>query len=71
VVVGVAIVEWLNNSHAVSTTKRSVAPAIDFALGVIFLLRLSSGAALSLARVSVGGNAARTSPGRRRLGSGR
>jgi hypothetical protein len=38
VVVGIAIVEWLNNSHAVSTTKRSVAPGIDFALGAILLL---------------------------------
>jgi hypothetical protein len=38
VVVGIAIVEWLNNSHAVSTTKNTVAPGIDFALGFILLL---------------------------------
>jgi hypothetical protein len=38
VVVGVAIVEWLNGSHSVSTTKRTVAPGIDFALGFILLL---------------------------------
>jgi hypothetical protein len=38
VVVGIAIVEWLNSSHAVSTTKHSVAPGIDLALGVILLL---------------------------------
>jgi hypothetical protein len=38
VVVGIAIVEWLNNSHAVSTTKHTVAPGIDFALGFILLL---------------------------------
>lgn len=38
VVVGIAIVEWLNKSGVVSTTKRSVAPSIDVAIGVILLL---------------------------------
>jgi hypothetical protein len=38
VVVGIAIVEWLHNSHAIATTKHSVAPGIDFALGIILLL---------------------------------
>lgn len=38
VVVGIAIVEWLNNSGVVSTTKNTVAPAIDLALGVIALV---------------------------------
>jgi polyferredoxin len=41
VIVGIAIVEWLNNSHAVSTTKHSVAPGIDFAIGFILLLAAS------------------------------
>ena len=38
VVVGIAIVEWLPNSSAVSDTKNSVAPGIDFAFGLIALL---------------------------------
>jgi len=38
IVVGIAIVEWLKNSGAVSTTKHTVAPAIDVAIGVILLL---------------------------------
>jgi hypothetical protein len=38
VLVGIAIVEWLSNSHAVSTTKHTVAPGIDLALGFIALL---------------------------------
>jgi hypothetical protein len=38
VVVGIAIVEWLSNSSAVSTTKHSVAPGVDFALGFLALL---------------------------------
>src|SRR5262249_29698476 len=38
VVVGIAIVEWLHNSRAVSTTKHSVAPGIDFTIGAILLL---------------------------------
>jgi hypothetical protein len=38
IVVGIAIVEWLPNSDAVSTTKNTVAPSIDFALGLIALL---------------------------------
>jgi hypothetical protein len=38
VLVGIAIVEWLSNSHAVSTTKHTVAPGIDLAFGVIALL---------------------------------
>jgi hypothetical protein len=38
VIVGIAIVEWLHNSGVVGTTKHSVAPGIDVALGVIALL---------------------------------
>jgi len=38
IIVGVAIVEWLHNSGVVSTTKHSVAPGIDFALGLIALI---------------------------------
>jgi hypothetical protein len=37
-VVGIAIVEWMNNSGVVNTTKHTVAPSIDFALGGIALL---------------------------------
>ena len=38
VIVGIAIVEWLHHSGVVGTTKHSVAPGIDIALGVIALL---------------------------------
>jgi hypothetical protein len=38
VILGVAIVEWLNSSGVVKTTKHSVAPGIDLALGLIALL---------------------------------
>jgi Sap, sulfolipid-1-addressing protein len=38
IIVGVAIVEWLQNSGAVSTTKSSVAPGVDVALGVLALI---------------------------------
>lgn len=38
IVVGIAIVEWLSNSHTVSTTKHTVAPAVDLAFGFIALL---------------------------------
>jgi hypothetical protein len=38
VVVGIAIVEWLKNSGAVSTTKHTLAPGIDVAIGLILLL---------------------------------
>jgi hypothetical protein len=38
IIVGIAIVEWLPNSSAVSTTKNVVAPAIDLAFGLIALL---------------------------------
>ena len=38
VIVGIAIVEWLHHSGVVGTTKHSVAPGIDIALGVIVLL---------------------------------
>ena len=38
VVLGVAIVEWLSDSGAVSDTKHTVAPGIDFALGFIALV---------------------------------
>jgi hypothetical protein len=37
-IVGVSIVEWLPNSSGVGTTKHTVAPAIDFALGSIALI---------------------------------
>jgi hypothetical protein len=37
-VVGVAIVEWLSGSGAVSQTKHTVAPGIDFAFGAIALI---------------------------------
>jgi Sap-like sulfolipid-1-addressing protein len=37
-VVGIAIVEWMNNSGVVNSTKNTVAPGIDFALGAIALL---------------------------------
>jgi hypothetical protein len=38
IVVGVAIVEWLSDSGAVSQGKHSVAPAVDFAFGLIALV---------------------------------
>jgi len=38
VVLGVAIVEWLSDSGAVSESKHTVAPGIDFALGLIALV---------------------------------
>jgi hypothetical protein len=38
VLVGIAIVEWLSGSGVVSTTKNTVAPAIDIAFGLIALL---------------------------------
>jgi hypothetical protein len=38
ILLGVAIVQWMGNSGVVSTTKRSVAPGIDIALGAIALL---------------------------------
>ena len=38
VLVGIAIVEWLPNSSAVDTTKHSVAPGVDFALGALALI---------------------------------
>jgi hypothetical protein len=38
VLLGIAIVEWLSRSGAVSQTKRTVAPGIDIAFGVIALL---------------------------------
>ncbi|MFL5928824.1 MAG: GAP family protein [Gaiellaceae bacterium] len=38
VIVGIAIVEWLSSSSAVGTTKHSVAPGVDFALGFLALL---------------------------------
>jgi Sap, sulfolipid-1-addressing protein len=37
-VVGIAVVEWLSGSGAVSDTKHTVAPGVDFALGFIALL---------------------------------
>jgi hypothetical protein len=37
-IVGVAIVEWLHDSGVVSTTKQTLAPSIDFALGTIALI---------------------------------
>ena len=38
IIVGIAVVEWLNGSQGVSTTKHTLAPSIDFALGVIALI---------------------------------
>jgi Sap-like sulfolipid-1-addressing protein len=38
IILGFAIVHWLSNSGAISTTKKSVSPAIDVALGVIALI---------------------------------
>jgi Sap-like sulfolipid-1-addressing protein len=38
IVVGIAIVEWLSGSSVVGTTKHTVAPGVDFALGFIALL---------------------------------
>jgi hypothetical protein len=38
IILGIAIVEWLHSSGVVSTTKRTVAPGIDLALGVIALI---------------------------------
>jgi hypothetical protein len=38
VVVGIAVVEWLSDSGAVSETKHTVAPGIDIAFGLIALL---------------------------------
>jgi hypothetical protein len=37
-VVGIAVVEWMSGSGAVSDTKNTVAPGIDFAFGSIALL---------------------------------
>lgn len=41
VVVGIAIVEWLSGSGAVSETKHTVAPGIDLAFGVLALIAAS------------------------------
>jgi hypothetical protein len=41
IIVGFAIVQWLSNSGAISTTKKSVSPAIDFAFGAIALIAAS------------------------------
>lgn len=38
IVVGIAIVEWMNKSGAVSTTKHTLAPSLDFAFGGIALV---------------------------------
>src|SRR5262249_45553562 len=38
IVVGIAIVEWLSGSGAVSETKHTVAPSIDLAFGAIALV---------------------------------
>jgi hypothetical protein len=38
ILVGIAIVEWLSGSGAVSNTKNTVAPGIDIAFGLIALL---------------------------------
>ena len=37
-IVGISIVQWLPNSSAVGTTKHTVAPSIDFALGSLALI---------------------------------
>jgi len=41
IVLGVAIVEWLSGSGAVSETKHTVAPGIDLALGLLALIAAS------------------------------
>jgi hypothetical protein len=41
IVVGIAIVEWLSGSGAVSETKHTVAPGIDLALGLLVLVAAS------------------------------
>jgi Sap-like sulfolipid-1-addressing protein len=38
IIVGFAIVQWLHGSGVVSTTKNTVSPSIDFALGAIALI---------------------------------
>jgi hypothetical protein len=38
IIVGVAVVQWLHNSGVVGTTKRSAAPGIDIALGLLALI---------------------------------
>jgi len=38
IVVGIAVVEWLSGSGAVSETKHTAAPAIDLAFGLIALI---------------------------------
>jgi Sap-like sulfolipid-1-addressing protein len=38
VIAGVAIVEWLSGSGAVSSTKHTIAPGIDLALGALALI---------------------------------
>jgi hypothetical protein len=50
VIVGMAIVQWLHGSNVVSTTKHSVAPSIDFALGAIALIAAYVVGSGSLAR---------------------
>src|SRR5262249_35061628 len=42
IIVGFAIVQWLSNSGVVSTTKKSVSPAIDFAFGAVALIAASA-----------------------------
>jgi hypothetical protein len=41
VLLGVAIVEWISGSGAVSETKHTIAPGIDLALGVLALFAAS------------------------------
>jgi hypothetical protein len=36
--VGIAVVEWLSGSTVVSDTRHTVAPAVDFVFGLVFLL---------------------------------
>jgi len=38
VVVGIAVVEWLSDSGTVSETKNTLAPGVDLALGLLFLI---------------------------------
>lgn len=38
ITVGIVIVNWLNDSNVVSTTKHTVSPSIDITIGCLFLL---------------------------------
>jgi hypothetical protein len=56
IIVGFAIVQWLGGSDAVSTTKHTVSPSIDFALGAIALIAASVIRRRRVARVTETGD---------------